>query len=312
MPSPAKRFVETSFGRVALLEAGASPSPPVLFVHGIPTSGWLWRHVLRFLAPDVHGYAPDLLGLGDSEVGPSIPLHMQTQASMLAELMETLGHESYGLVCHDQGGAAAQLLAAQLPERIRCFVITDCVCYDNWPVPAIRRLQTFARLGPLARLAARSGLLQWLQTSTPLSDFRRGVHRKQALTDEAITEYLRPLRAGPQQRARFLRFLLAGDSRYSLQAVPGLRRFEKPTLVIWAADDRYLSPSWGQRLLEDIPGAQQLHLVPFCGHFWQEERPAEFASLMKAFFEEHLSSPPDPATEGRVAGGRMEEERSSP
>ena len=294
MPSLTKRFVETSFGRVALLEAGPASAPPVLFVHGIPTSGHLWRHVLRFLAPEIHGYAPDLLGLGDSEVGSEVPLHMQTQANMLAELMEVLGHDSYGLVCHDQGGAAAQLLVAQLPERIRCFVITDCVCYDNWPVPAIQRMQAFARLGPLARFVCSSGLMEWLQTSTPLSDLKRGVHRRQAFEDQDIAEYLRPLRESRQSRDRFLRFLLAGDHRYSMQAVPGLQRFDKPTQVIWAADDRFLSPSWGQRLLEDIPGAQQLHLVPFCGHFWQEERPAEFASLMKDFFATHLSSSPAP------------------
>jgi len=263
----------------------------VLFVHGIPTSGHLWRHVLRFLSPDIHGIAPDLMGLGDTEVSPTQPLHMQAQAAMLAELMEVLGHESYGLVCHDQGGAAAQLLVAHHPERIRCLVLTDCVCYDNWPVPTIARLQRLARLRPLADLAARTGLMTWLQTSTPLSDFRRGVYNREALTDEAIEEYLRPLRAGRAERDRFHRFLLAGDCRFTQQAVEGLQRFTRPTTVIWAADDHYISPSWGQRLVEEIPGADRLHLVPFCGHFWQEERPAEFASLMLRFFAQHLAEP---------------------
>ncbi len=283
-----KRLVSTSFGDIAVLEAGPAAAPPVLFVHGIPTSGHLWRHVLRLLAPEVHGIAPDLMGLGDTVVGPDQRLDMQSQAHMLAELMEVLGHETYGLVCHDQGGAAAQLLVAQLPERIRCFVITDCVCYDNWPVPAVERLQKLARIRPLADLAARTGFMTWLQTSTPLSDFRRGVFKPENLTDEAIHTYLRPLRGDRAARDRFHRFLLAGSSRYTLQAVDGLRAFDRPTTVIWAADDPYLSPSWGQRLVEDIPGADRLHLVPFCGHFWQEERPAEFASLMRAFFAEHL------------------------
>ena len=42
------------------------------------------------------------------------------------------------------------------------------------------------------------------------------------------------------------------------------------------------------KLFEEIPGARQFELVPFCGHFWQEERPAEFASIMGQFLTEHL------------------------
>ena len=55
-----------------------------------------------------------------------------------------------------------------------------------------------------------------------------------------------------------------------------------------AADDYYISPSWGRRLQEDIPGARTMALVPFCGHFWQEERPAEFASIIGDFLAEQL------------------------
>jgi pimeloyl-ACP methyl ester carboxylesterase len=283
-----KKLVSTSFGRTAYLETGPPDRPPVLLIHGIPTSSYLWRNVMRFLQHDFHCLAPDLMGLGDTEVDPRrVPLHMEAQAEMLEEFMAALGHRRFAMVCHDQGGAAAQLLAAYRPQLITCWVITNCVCYDNWPVPVIRRLQTLMRLPVLPDLLVRAGLFQLLETRTPLSSFRKGLYQGRRLSAATIEEYLRPLRGGPVERERFRAFLLAGSPAFSMRAVEGLRRFDRPTLVLWAADDRYLSPSWGRRLAEEIPGVRGFELVPFCGHFWQEERPAEFVAPMGEFLAEH-------------------------
>lgn len=212
---------------------------------------------------------------------------MDSQSEMLLELMSVLGHERFAVVAHDQGGAAAQIIAARQPERLTAMVLTDCVCYDNWPVAVIATLQRLVQLPGVKRLVSNASLMAWLETRTPLSAFRRGVHGK-PIAPAVIREYLRPLREGKARREAFISFLLAGSPRYTEVTVPALRRFEQPTFVIWAADDRYLSPSWGLRLKEDIPGARRFELIPFCGHFWQEERPAEFASHIGAFLAEHL------------------------
>ncbi len=285
-----RRVAHTTHGDISYLEVGPEDAPPVLFVHGIPTSGHLWRHVLGFLGGDLRCIAPDLLGLGETRPAPDARFDMDAQADMLLELMTRLGHPRFGLVCHDQGGAAAQIIVATQPERVRCLVLTDCVCYDNWPVPAVARYQALARLGPLLDWAGRLGLTEWVETSTPLSALRRGVHRPERFAPDAMRAYLRPLMRDRAAREACRRFLLAGHPRYTQLAVEGLRRFEGPTQVLWAADDVYLSPSWGRRLYEDIPGAESFELVPFCGHFWQEERPAEFASHMGAFLVRHLVS----------------------
>ncbi len=288
---PRKRFVQLSDARVATLQAGDPSLPPVLLVHGIPTSSVLWRRVIEALSDHFHCIAPDLMGLGDTEVDPSSDLfHMDAQAAMLAELMERLGHERYALVCHDQGGAAAQILATTHPERIRCFVVTNCVCYDNWPVPAVARLQRVMGIPVLSDLLARSGAFELREVHTPLSAFARGVHDRSRLEDGIVSEYLRPLHGSSTERRRFLRFLLAGDPAYTQRVVPALQRFDKPTIVLWAADDRYISPSWGHRLHHDIPGSEHFELVPFCGHFWQEDRPEAFVELMTPFLLQHATA----------------------
>ncbi len=286
-----KQFCDTSFGRTAYIEAGPADAPPVLFVHGIPTSSYLWRNVLRMLQDKYRCIAPDLMGLGDTEVASSVKsLDMDAQAEMLLEFMDRLGHPAFDLVCHDQGGAAAQILATRQPDRVTSLVLTDCVCYDNWPVPAVARLQALSALPVLGDLFSRTGLAQWLETSTPLSNFRRGVFTPDRLSDDTIAEYLRPLRSGPQARENFKQFLLAGHKRYTEVVVADLRALQTPTLVVWAADDAYLSPSWGKRLFEEIPGAERFELVPFCGHFWQEERPAEFAAHIGRFLAKQVKA----------------------
>jgi pimeloyl-ACP methyl ester carboxylesterase len=226
------------------------------------------------------------MGLGDTDVDPeSTPFHMEAQAEMLEEFMRALGHESFSIVCHDQGGAAAQLIAAQRPKLLRSLVLTDCVCYDNWPVPLVAHLQTLFRVPHAADLAITAGLFKANRVAGPL--FRTGVHDKGSLSDEAIDEYLRPLHESSRSRARLGKFLLAGSPTPTLRAVPGLKRFDKPSLVVWAADDRHISPSWGHKLAEDIPGVVDFKLVPFCGHFWQEERPSEFVSHIGPFLAQH-------------------------
>ena len=301
-PLAQKSYLQTSFGKIAYLESGTRKMPPVLFVHGIPTSGYLWREVIRFLGVDFHCFAPDLMGLGDTQVEPADrALGMDQQAEMLVELMETLGHRSFGLVCHDQGGAAAQLIVARRPAVVRCFVATNCVCYDNWPVPAVVKLQHLLRVPMLPGLLAGTRTMDLVETATPLSSFRGGVYRPDRLSDETIREYLRPFHAGHRERELFRRFFLAGSDRYTMAAVAGLRRFEKPTQVLWALEDRYIPPSWALELFEDLPGAEELRFVPFCGHFWQEERPAEFVSHMLPFLQRHLA---ESATETDSSGAQ--------
>jgi len=286
-----KRYLQLSYGNIAFLEAGTTNQPPVLFVHGIPTSSFLWRKVFDLLQNDFHCYAPDLMGLGDTKVNPrSGQFHMDAQAEMLVQFMSVLGYDHFAVVCHDQGGAAAQLVAAKYPEKLTCFVITDSVCYDNWPVPAIVKLQKLAKIPLAMKILTQIGFFEWRETKTKYSSFRQAASNPDKITDNAIREYLRPGRKDKDAFNRFIKFLLAGDPYYTMKAVSGLKTFNKPTLIMWAVDDPMLSLSWGKKLYSDIPGACRFEIIPFCGHFWQEEKPFEGALIISEFLKEHYAT----------------------
>jgi pimeloyl-ACP methyl ester carboxylesterase len=282
-----KKYVKISRGNIAYLEVGIAENPTILFVHGIPTSSFLWRHVLDFLQNDFHCIAPDLMGLGDTKVDiKSAKFHMEAQAQMLSEFMTVLGYEHFGVVCHDQGAAAVQLIAAHEPDKLTCVVFTDCVCYDNWPSPTISKLQKLAKIPLVMYILTKTGFFQWRETKTKYSSFRRTAFNPKNISNEAIIEYVGPDRRSGEAFKYFKKFLLAGDAKYTMQAVPGLKKFQKPTLIIWAAEDPELSLSWGKKLYDEIPGACRFEIIPFCGHFWQEEKPCEVASIIGDFFKE--------------------------
>lgn len=257
---------------------------PILFVHGIPTSSYLWRNVIRPLKADFRCIAPDLMGLGNTETPLEHRYDMGAQADKLLELADHLGLDRFTLVCHDQGGAAAQWLAVHHPDRIRRFIITNCVCYDNWPVPIVSffmkalGIKSLAGLQPVPGLAARWGKSRY--------GMRLGVYDKSALSDYAIEQYCMFDREGRQRFEQFRRFTLAGDCRYSVEAAQKFGLFDRPTLVIWAGNDRWLNVSWGRRLYEDIAGARRFEVIPFAGHFFQEEKPETCALYIREFMLE--------------------------
>lgn len=277
--APLKRTERVGPAEIAYLTGGDPASPPVVFVHGFPTHSHLWRHVVDLLDDDVWSLAPDLLGLGDTVVSPYEDLSAPMQAEILLEWLDRLGVDRFALVAHAQGGAVAHQIVANVPQRISHLALIDVVAYDNWPAPYWADVAKVPGTGVLDAVARATGVIHRLH------DLRVGlagvVYDRSALGAEVLDEYLRPLRS-PAGREAARRFLLAGRPTFTLECVGALQRLRVPSLVVWGADDPVLSPSWGVRLVADLPTARSLELVPFCGHLLPEERPGELAGLLRS------------------------------
>src|SRR5690349_6076328 len=84
---------------------GRSPHPPVVLLHGLPTSSYLWHDVMRDLGHDHRLLAPDLIGLGRSERPVGRWYDLATQARLVWRLADRLGLRRVVLAGHDLGGA---------------------------------------------------------------------------------------------------------------------------------------------------------------------------------------------------------------
>ena len=277
-----KALIELGDVRVAYTDQGRGR--PILLVHGIPTSSYLWRNVIRELDDEFRLIAPDLMGLGDTETPLDHRYDMEAQAEKLLELADGLGLTTFALVCHDQGGAAAQWLAVHNPGRIDRFILTNCVGYDNWPVPIVARFAKLYRMKRLAAFMHRFHLTAWWGKS-PVG-MRLGVHDPSALTDFAIDEYSKINHMGPDKFEQFRLFTLAGHCRYTMEAAEKFGEFDRPTMIVWGGNDRWLNVTWGRKFYDDIAGARRMEVIPFAGHFLQEEKPELVAKYIREFMSE--------------------------
>ena len=283
---PLKAGVRVGPAEIAAITSGVQGRQPVLFLHGFPTHSYLWRKVLHELGDEIHGLAPDLVGLGDTVVSPYEDFTAPMQAELLLEWLDRLGLGRVAVVAHDQGGAVAQQLVANHPERVSHLALVDVVAYDNWPVPVMARAIRLARTPGVDTVAYALDLPRRVAHNARIG-FARGVRDPRLMPPDVVDEYLRPV-TSVEGRERARRFMLAADDRFTLECLPGLRAFTGPALVVWGADDVFLSPSWGVRLAADLPGAERLELLPFCGHLVPEERPVELAELLRGL----LARPP--------------------
>ncbi len=292
-----KRYAQAGEARVAYLDVGQGP--PVLLLHGCPFSSFVWRMVIDRLSARYRCVAPDLLGLGDTETPAGADWSLPAQAAAVLGLLDVLGLDEVAVVGHDQGGAIAQLLAAYHPQRITRLVLADAEAYDNWPsaeeLPFVRATQ-LPVLGRLVLWAwSRRALFRWALASG------RAVHDRSALTDELVDGYIAANLSDRHRRAKTRRYLGLqldpANQRTTARVVDGLKRFDRPTLIVWGAEDVHFGPRWADRLYRDIPGAQRLEVLPGVGHLLMEERPAQLAELLDGFLSD--AAPPGGSGDGR-------------
>ncbi len=192
-----KRFMNVSGSRMAYVERGTGR--PLLFLHGNPTSSYLWRHVIPPLAASYRCIAPDLIGMGDSDklaasLGEgrySLFSHQHYLDGFIEALQLT---EPVTLVLHDWGSALGFDWARRFPKRVRGIAYMEAIV-------AVRKWQDMPELGRTTFQALRSErgedmiLAQnlFVEQMLPRSMLR-------TLTPEEHEEYRRPFREPGEDR----------------------------------------------------------------------------------------------------------------
>jgi pimeloyl-ACP methyl ester carboxylesterase len=280
-----KRRLRVSAGELAYLELGGADDPAVVFLHGFPTSSYLWRHVAPLLAPWMRVIVPDLLGAGDSDKPSDAPLGLEAQAGYVRELLDGLGIATFAVVGHGFGGGIAQRLA--LDGGAGAMVLVDSAAFDAWPGPPTREAQLQA---PVSGDALAAGMIR---TALEL-----GIRHRERLTDEDIAEYRRPFR-GEEASAACFRFLKALDGIGLVGIESELARLEIPTLVLWGEEDPFHPAELAERLGEALAMAS-VALLPGCSHFLPEEAPETIGPLIFEYLRSRYLGAPHTHAGGPV------------
>ncbi len=278
------RTLPLPYADIAYRESGSGE--PILFVHGWPMCSTTWRKVIPALQPSYRCLALDLMGAGNTACDLNQDLGIEAQARMLTDFLDGLEIERVTLVAHDSGATIARAFAIDHPQRVARFVLFDTEVAGHMLPPAVRFLLL------LARMPASDRLFRPLLSSRR---FRRSrhlgmgnvAHNHEAIDlDDFFATALGPPLSSRDSLRGSLKFIAGFDMSYLEILAPRYDRLTMPKLVIWSERDYFFPPAWGREMFDRLLEPKRFEVIPDCGVFPHEERPADWLALVQPFLEE--------------------------
>ncbi|HSE68992.1 MAG TPA: haloalkane dehalogenase [Gemmatimonadales bacterium] len=261
---------------MAFRETGDPSRPVALFLHGNPTSSYIWRDILPLTASVAHCIAPDLIGFGRSGK-PDIAYRFADHVRYLDGLIESLGITSAYLVAQDWGTALAFHLAARRPEFVRGLAFMEFICpmgtWDDFhQMPAAREMfRKFRTPGEGEAMILQANV--FIERVLPGSILR-------ALSDDEMAEYRSPFPTAESRRPIWrlaLELPIAGEPddvhRLIDAAHAALRVSDYPKLLFVAEPGALVSPAFAERFARSLSRCRILNLGPG-RHYLQEDHAA--------------------------------------
>lgn len=250
---------------------------PVLLMHGVPASSFLYRKVADALAErGLRAIAFDLPGLGFAERPADFDYSWTGLGRFASAAVDALGLDQYHLVVHDVGGPVGFELAKGAPERVRSLTILNTlIAVDGFKKPWVMR--------PFGTRVVGEAWLATLNrySLVPLM-WAIGVKNRRAFSAADIGVYARLLKRDDGGKA-FLKIMrgfepTAEKERDYLELIEGA---DFPIEIVWGENDPALPVKrFGAEARRAAPGAT-FTAVPG-RHFFQEEQPDAIAERIAA------------------------------
>ena len=276
--------VQTRSGPASYVDTGGS-GRPVLFIHGVGTSSYLWRHAIELLDGERRCVALDLPLHGYTPAAAGQDFTLPGLARFVADCCDALELTDFDMVANDTGGAVTQVFAAGHPERLHTLTLTNCETHDNVPPKALLPAVWLAHLGLHARLAPRL-----MAPGNPRTRKRVYGRTYQDITKlpEDIARFWLESQAGTAEAARQSQRLLTSlHARDLLASEPALARLQVPTLIVWGTDDIFFRRKWAYWLRDTIPGATEVAEIDGGRLFFPDERAAELTAALRRHWAAH-------------------------
>ncbi|HTZ68624.1 MAG TPA: haloalkane dehalogenase [Roseiarcus sp.] len=273
---------------IAYREAGSRDKPVALFLHGNPTSSFIWRNIIPLVAPVAHCIAPDLIGFGQSGK-PEIAYRFEDHARYLDAFIAKMGIGSATLVAQDWGTALAFHLAARRPDFVRGLAFMEFVRpFPTW--------DDFIR-GSKAREIFRKFRMPGEGEALILDDnvfvervLPGGMRHK--LTDDEMAVYRPPFQTRESRRPtwRFPNEIPIASEPADVYATmerahEALAQSTYPKLLFAAEPGALVAPAEAEALAARLKDCRLVKLGDGV-HFLQEDHPQTIGRAVAAFIAE--------------------------
>lgn len=279
------RTLDIEDGSIEYRICGEGQGPTVVFLHGIIANADVWRGVVADLAPDHRCVAPDWpLGAHQLGMRTGADFSLPGIARMVERFLVAAGLDRVVLVANDTGGAVAQYVATDHPQRIAALVLTPCDAFDNFVPLPIRHLRLFGRTPLGLWLLAQT--LRWRFVQRLPIAF--GLLTERPIPAVIMRSYTGPLRDHASTRRDFAALVRKIHPRYTVDVAPRLASYRRPVLLLWARERRRFFPlEHAHRLATMFPDAR-VEVIEDSGPFVTEDQPAAVAVAIRTFVAERV------------------------
>lgn len=118
------KFIDINGSKMHYIDVGKGD--PVLFLHGNPTSSYLWRNIIPYLQPNARCIAPDLIGMGKSDK-PDIAYRFEDHYDYLEKFIKKLNLKNITLVIHDWGSGLGFHYANKHRDNIKGIAFMEAL-----------------------------------------------------------------------------------------------------------------------------------------------------------------------------------------
>jgi haloalkane dehalogenase len=266
------KYVEVEGLRMAYVEHGSGD--PILLLHGEPTWGYLYRHMIPPLAEVGRVVVPDLIGFGRSDKPVATNAYSyKAHVRWLRKFVTALELKNITLVCQDWGGSLGLRVLAQMPT-----LFARLVAMNTGIGTGRGRTEAF---------------MQWRRfsqrvESLDLPKLMRNTLKQRALSEAEAAAYAAPFPSKEYQTAALVFPRLvpirpdypgAYDNRVAIEV---LRTLELPVLLPWGAEDAITAPAEAH-LRSIFHNAAPPLSIKGAGHFIQEDAGEEVAGHIVAW-----------------------------
>lgn len=260
--------------------------PPLVLLHGAPTTSYVYRHVITHLDTSFRCLAPDFPGWGDSPPLKGIEPTLPVLADVTEGFIRALGLEEVTLAVMDTAGSSGVRVVERAPELFAGLVLADTFVFPADDYPAVRRMLTLATSRPFAALNRRLNLLPRLVS-------RFGGRHRRLPRDERLA-YDRAFDTA-ERRDRVLVPLrdLRNNSAFLNAVADGLSGIGLPALLLFGEHDPVRRVGVQRRLAEILNDATDV-VIPGEAHFPHEGDPESVAGAILGWATER-GIVPEPA-----------------
>lgn len=278
------KYLDVKHSRMHYVDEGKGQ--PFLFLHGNPTSSYLWRNIIPHVLPHGRAIAPDLIGMGKSDK-PDIGYTFREHSDYIDEFIAKLGLTDIIFVIHDWGSALGFHYAHRNPDNVRGLAFMEAILRPvySWKELSFLQRLLFKRLRHPEKgykmIVRKNFFVEWI---LPMLVVRR-------LTKEEMDHYRAPFRDEGSRKPIFIwpnEIPIEGEPKENTEIVQSyydwLKKTELPKLLLWGKPGAIIKERQVAGIAKELPAVTTKY-VGRGKHYIQEDHPDAIGEAIVTWYQ---------------------------